>query len=149
MSNFPMPKEIPFHPQHVAGTLKSVLFASQNLIKTDPRHFPDLQDDRFPILLTPPPSNSYWASLPRAPPTPPPDTPRTKGLTHATAPTYASKAAAKARPSLVLELGATTPKQQINEELTADLNYNATPVIETVIMEVHTDTRQFQKDFTQ
>jgi hypothetical protein len=45
-----------------------------------------------------------------------------KGPTHVNTPTYASKAAAKTRPSLILDLGATSPDKQLNSELTADLN---------------------------
>ncbi|KAF8493785.1 hypothetical protein F5888DRAFT_1806112 [Russula emetica] len=45
-----------------------------------------------------------------------------KGPTHPPLSTYASKAATKARPSLVLDLGATTPDQQLDDELTGLLN---------------------------
>jgi hypothetical protein len=45
-----------------------------------------------------------------------------KGPTHVNTPTYMSKAVAKTRPSLILDLGTTSPDKQLNSELTVDLN---------------------------
>jgi hypothetical protein len=45
-----------------------------------------------------------------------------KGPTHVTTPTYHPYAAAAARSGLVLNLGATSPEQQLSSELTSDLN---------------------------
>ncbi|KAF8488436.1 hypothetical protein F5888DRAFT_1809690 [Russula emetica] len=49
-----------------------------------------------------------------------------KGPMHPPLSTYASKAATKARPSLVLDLRATTPDQQLDNELTGLLNGSVT-----------------------
>jgi hypothetical protein len=61
---------------------------------------------------------------PNTKPPPPKGNPNAqgKGHAHTNTPTYASTAAAKTRPSLILDLGATNPDKQLNSELTADLN---------------------------
>jgi hypothetical protein len=45
-----------------------------------------------------------------------------KGPSHVTPPTFASKAAAKARPSLVLDMGAQNPDHQLDDELAGEIN---------------------------
>ena len=165
MSNIPT---IPPTTQQIAGTLKSVITASQSLLSMDPRHITELRatflqfysHPTFQIILgiptqqppNPPlPDNQLKAELSeikstiltlsktvkdlqpkvkgaQAPPPPTTTTPKGKpsaqgqGQGHVTTPTFASKAAVSARPSLVLDLGVTKHNKQFSPEIVAVLN---------------------------
>ena len=123
MSNIPMPKNLPT-TQQIDVILGSVISGSQTLLSIDMKNYANLRASflkfyshlAFQLLLGLPPQNSP------APP-PPTGTPSAqgKGPKQAQTPTYASKAASKARPSLVLDIRANDSLQRLDSELAADL----------------------------
>ena len=70
-----------------------------------------------------PKANGVQTPVP-TPPSKPAASAQGKGPTQKHTPTYASKAAATVRPSLVLDLGQDKSQKQLNEELAGDINRN-------------------------